>query len=390
MAGGVELSQRRLGDSGSALPVRLKLARVSWPFLGLIILVACVGFAMLYSAAGGSLEPYASRQIARFGIGLVLLLTLALIDLRFIMMMAYPIYLAAVALLGAVEVFGHVGMGAQRWIDLGFLQLQPSELMKIAILLAMARYFHGLSPDRFGDIRFLIVPGVMIALPVALVLRQPDLGTATMLAVTAVAVWFVAGVSIKLFWAGGAALAVAAPALWMFYLRDYQKDRIMTFLNPESDPLGAGYHIMQSKIALGSGGMSGRGFLQGTQSHLSFLPESQTDFVFTMLAEEFGLIGGLGLLGLYALIILVSLVIAWQARSPFARLLGAGLTVNFFLYVLINVAMVTGLVPVVGVPLPLVSYGGTAMLTLMIGFGLLMNVQVHRDRDLPRGDAAIL
>lgn len=390
MAAGIELSQRRLGDSGSALPVRLKLARVSWAYLALITLVAAVGFAMLYSAAGGSFEPYASRQIVRFGIGLVLLLTLALVDLRYIMMMAYPVYLATVVLLGAVEVFGHVGMGAQRWIDLGFLQLQPSELMKIAILLAMARYFHGLSPDRFGDIRFLIVPGLMIAVPVALVLRQPDLGTATMLAVTAVAVWFVAGVSIKLFWAGGAALAVAAPALWTFYLRDYQKDRILTFLNPESDPLGAGYHIMQSKIALGSGGLSGRGFLQGTQSHLSFLPESQTDFVFTMLAEEFGLVGGLGLLGLYTLIIMVSLVIAWQARSPFARLLGAGLTMNFFLYVMINVAMVTGLMPVVGVPLPLVSYGGTAMLTLMIGFGLLMNVQVHRDRDLPRGDAALL
>ncbi|MGB1088548.1 MAG: FtsW/RodA/SpoVE family cell cycle protein, partial [Alphaproteobacteria bacterium] len=230
---------------------------------------------------------------------------------------------------------------------------------------------------------------LLIALPVFLVLRQPDLGTATMLAATGLAVWFLAGVFWKLFAAGAAALTLAMPVAWSL-LRDYQKDRVLTFINPERDPLGAGYHILQSKIALGSGGLSGRGYMEGTQSHLSFLPESQTDFVFTMLAEEFGLIGALSLVALYALIIFVGMFMAWQARSPFARLLGAGLVLNFFLYVLINIAMVTGLMPVVGVPLPLVSYGGTAMLTLMIGFGLLMSIHVHRDTELPRGDATLI
>ncbi len=378
-----------LGDRQERLGLRTKLASISWGYIALITSVACVGFAMLFSVADGSFDPYANRQIVRFGIGLAFLITIALIDIQFIMMMAYPAYAATLLLLVAVEFMGRVGMGAQRWIDLGFMQLQPSELMKIAVVMAMARFFHGLPPDRLGDPRYLAVPAILIAAPVLLVLRQPDLGTAAMLAASGVAVWFLAGVSWKYFAGAAAALAAAGPVAWSL-LRDYQRDRVLTFLNPERDPLGAGYHILQSKIAFGSGGMNGRGFMQGTQSHLSFLPESQTDFVFTMLAEEFGLMGALALIGLYALLIFLGLFMAWQARSPFARLLGAGLMLNFFLYVLINIAMVTGLMPVVGVPLPLVSYGGTAMLTLMIGFGILMSIHVHRNRDLPRGDAALI
>lgn len=389
MASRPQMQAGSLGNRQEVMSLGTKLGRISWTYIAIITAIASIGFAMLYSVTNGSLDPYASRQMVRFGLGLSLLIGIALIDLRIIMMAAYPAYVATLVLLGSVEFFGRVGMGAQRWIDLGFMQLQPSELMKIAVLLAMARFFHGLPPDRLGDPRYLIVPALLIAAPVMLVLRQPDLGTATMLAATGIAVWFLAGVSWKYFAAAAAALALAAPIAWSL-LREYQRERVLTFLNPERDPLGAGYHILQSKIALGSGGLSGRGYMQGTQSHLSFLPESQTDFVFTMLAEEFGLIGALVLITLYALLIFLGLFMAWQARSPFARLLGAGLMLNFFLYVLINIAMVTGLMPVVGVPLPLVSYGGTAMLTLMIGFGLLMSIHVHRDRDLPRGDASLI
>jgi rod shape determining protein RodA len=307
---------------------------------------------------------------------------------RFLLRWSYVVYAAALAMLVLVEVMGVTGMGAQRWVDLWLFQLQPSELMKIALVLAMARYFHGLTMEDTRRLRSLAVPILLMAAPAALVLRQPDLGTAVLLILTSSALMFAAGVPLRVFIAAGVAAVASVPVGWQF-LREYQKQRIYTFLDPENDPLGAGYHILQSKIALGSGGMLGKGFLNGTQSHLSFLPERQTDFIFTMLAEEFGLAGGLMLLGLYVLIIIYGIAISLWAKSQFGRLVAIGVTTTFFVYVFINIAMVTGLIPVVGVPLPLVSYGGTAMMTIMVGAGLLASVYVHRDVEISRGEGLV-
>ena len=348
-----------------------------------ICLVAGVGFAMLYSAAGGNLSPWASRQMIRFSAGLGVMLVIALIDIRFWLRYAYLFYGIGLALLVSVEFFGVVGMGAQRWVDLGLFQLQPSEVMKVAIVLALARYFHALSMEEVGQFRWLLLPTILIVAPVTLVLRQPDLGTAILLGVVGFGIFFVAGVRLWKFAAAGALALGGLPIVWQ-YLHDYQKARILTFINPEQDPLGSGYHIMQSKIALGSGGVFGKGFLQGTQSHLDFLPEMRTDFIFTMLAEEFGMAGGLALLTLYALLLAYGFAIALRARNHFGRIVALGVTGGFFLYVFINIAMVMGLVPVVGVPLPLISYGGTSMMTLLVGFGLLMSVWIHRDVEIPR------
>src|SRR5271170_5002459 len=311
------------------------------------------------------------------------MMSAAILGVYYWFRLAYWAYMLSLILVVAVDLRGIVGMGAQRWIDLGIIQLQPSEMMTVALLLALARYFHHLGNEDDLKIRFLILPLLMILLPVALVLKQPDLGTAIMLLMGGAAMFFLAGVRLRLFVLMGAAAGAAVPIIWRF-LRDYQKSRIYTFLDPDSDPLGAGYHILQSKIALGSGGGFGKGFLLGTQSHLSFLPEKQTDFIFTMLAEEFGLVGGLALLTLYFLVIFYAFAIAMRSRSQFGRLLGLGIAVNFFLYAFINVAMVMGLIPVVGVPLPLISYGGSALVTVMFGFGLAMSVGIHRDVRISR------
>jgi len=360
------------------LTFRQRLWHINWFFVILLCATVGVGVAMLFSAADGSFDPWARRHAARFGVGLVVMVAVALIDIRLWLRYAYVFYGVSLALLGVVEVAGTIGMGAQRWISLGYFNLQPSELMKVAMILALARYFHGGSIEDVGRPAFLIVPILMIAAPAALVLRQPDLGTTLMLIMTSGAIFFVAGVKLWKFAAVLVAGMAAAPVAWQF-LHDYQRQRVLTFLNPESDPLGAGYHIIQSKIALGSGGLLGKGFMQGTQGHLDFLPEMQTDFIFTMLAEEFGLIGGLGLMALYGLILVQGYAMSLRSRSQFGRLVGMGVTATFFIYVFINIAMVMGMIPVVGVPLPLISYGGTAMMTLLIGFGLLMNVWVHRD-----------
>ena len=355
-----------------------KLLDIRWLFVLLVCLIAAIGVAMLYSAANGNFQPWASRHAVRFAMGLAVMLCVALVDVRIWLRFAYVFYGISLGLLIMVEVMGFIGMGAQRWIDVGYFTLQPSELMKIAQVLALARYFHGLGIDDISRPTRLIVPLLMIGVPATLVLRQPDLGTGLMLVMAGGAIFFVAGVRLWKF-AVVLTLGLAAlPAVWQL-LHTYQRQRIMTFLNPESDPLGAGYHIIQSKIALGSGGLSGKGFLQGTQGHLRFLPEMQTDFIYTMLAEEFGMVGGLGLIGLYALLLVYCVAISTRSYSHFGRLVGMGITMTFFLYVFINIAMVMGLIPVVGVPLPLISYGGTAMLTLLIGFGLLMGVWVHRD-----------
>ena len=363
-------------------PARLslgqKLLHVNWSLVALVCVLASVGFAMLYSAANGHFSPWATRQMARFVVALALMIAVALVDIRIWLRYAYWIYLAALALVGAVDVIGSVGMGAQRWISLGFFQLQPSEIMKIALILALARYFHSAMLEDVARPTYLIPPLLMVAAPAALVLKQPDLGTAMMLLAVAGAIFFLAGVRLWMFGVVLAGAGAAVPLAWGM-LKGYQRDRILTFLDPESDPLGAGYHILQSKIALGSGGLWGKGFLLGTQSHLNFLPEKQTDFIFTMLAEEMGIVGGVGLLVLYGLLIALGIALSLRVRNQFGRLLGMGVTTTFFFYVFINIAMVMGLIPVVGVPLPLISYGGTALLSLMIGFGLLLSASIHRN-----------
>lgn len=372
-----------LHGRGGDLTLGRKLRDVTWGLVLLITIIAGIGFSALYSAGGGSLDPWADKQMARFAVGLAVMLALALTDIRHWMRFAYAFYLLALVLLVAVELVGRIGMGAQRWLDLGVIHVQPSEIMKISIILALARYFHGLNPEEVGQIRWLIVPLALVLIPVGLVMKQPDLGTAMLLLMTSGAVFFFAGVRLwkfALVIIGGVA---SLPVAWNF-LHDYQKKRVLIFLDPEQDPLGSGYHILQSKIALGSGGFMGKGFLQGTQSHLSFLPEKQTDFIFTMLAEEHGLVGALVLIALYILVLAYGYAISVRARSQFGRLAAGGITAMLFLYVFINIAMVSGVVPVVGVPLPLVSYGGTAMMTLLVGFGLLMGVYIHRDVEIPR------
>ncbi|WP_119679020.1 rod shape-determining protein RodA [Indioceanicola profundi] len=370
-------------DHANNMTLGEKLGQVTWSLVLLIILVASVGFAMLYSAANGNWDPWASRQAVRFSVSVVMMLVIAMVDIRIWMKLAYPLYAVAFVLLVAVELVGQIGMGAQRWIDLGFIQLQPSELMKVTLILALARYFHGASVEDTGRILFITPPILMTLAPVGLVLMQPNLGTSLILIMVSGAILFLVGVRWwKFGLVIGSALA-AIPIAWQF-LHDYQKNRVLTFLYPENDPLGTGYHIMQSKIALGSGGLFGKGFLLGTQSHLNFLPEKQTDFIFTMLAEEFGLVGAAGFLGLYCLLLLYGFIIAMRCRNQFGRLVALGLTVNLFLYLFINCAMNMGLIPVVGIPLPLISYGGTATLTVMIGFGLLLSVHVHRDVRMSR------
>jgi len=370
----------------SKMSIGQKLLHLHWLFVVLLVLTACIGFAMLYSAAGGNFDPWASRQMVRFGIGLFAMIVVALTDIRLWLRYAYAFYFIMLVMLVAVEVAGFVGMGAQRWISLGIFNVQPSEFMKAALVIALARYFHGGSIEDVGRVTYLFPPILMVAAPAVLILRQPDLGTTLMIGLASLAMFFAAGVRMWKFVVLGVLGLISAPVAWFTLLRDYQKQRILTFINPESDTLGSGYHIIQSKIALGSGGLFGKGFMLGTQSHLNFLPEKQTDFIFTMLAEELGLVGGLVLISLYVLLLAYGLAISLSSRNHFGRLVGIGVTVTFFLYIFINIAMVMGLIPVVGVPLPLVSYGGTAMLTILFGFGLLLCVHIHRDVTIGRRD----
>lgn len=376
-----------LSTRNPEMSLRQKIWQLNWGLVLLVCLVAGIGFAMLYSAANGSFHPWASAQMMRFGLGFAIMIVAALVDIRVWFRYAYLIYFGCFALLVAVEIMGDIGMGAQRWIDLGFVRLQPSEMMKVALVLALARYFHGLSMEDVGRPLLLLLPLAMVMAPAGLVLKQPDLGTSGMLILASGAVFFSAGVR----WWKFALLIVAGlasgPVAWGF-LHDYQKARVLTFLNPENDPLGAGYHTLQAMIGFGSGAITGKGFMQGTQSHLNFLPEKQTDFIFTMLAEEFGLVGSLTLLVLYLLLLVYGYAIAFRARNQFARLLALGLTTNLFLYVFINMAMVMGMFPVVGVPLPLVSYGGTVLLTIMGSMGLIMSCYIHRDIRISRRGTA--
>jgi len=373
--------------TGREMTISEKLLEFNWGFLLLLTVISSIGFAMLYSVADGSFSPWALKQMTRFAAGAVMMVVVALIDLRLWMRVAYPMYAVALVLVTAVDLVGFKGMGAQRWLDLGFIQLQPSEVMKVAILLALARYFHGLALDEVSRLRNLIVPVLLVVVPVGLVVEQPDLGTAILLTISGGTIFFAAGLAWRYFIITGLAVLGAIPIIWE-RLHDYQRDRVFTFLDPERDPLGAGYHILQSKIALGSGGLFGKGFMQGSQAHLNFLPEKQTDFIFTMLGEELGFIGGITLLAFYCVALMFSINVSLQCRNQFGRLLSLGVSVSFFFYVFINTAMVMGLLPVVGVPLPLVSYGGTAMLSLMFAFGLLMSCYIHRNLEIGRGSSS--
>lgn len=368
----------------SDLTLKQKILHINWGLVLLIVMIACVGFAALYSAGEANFFKWTHKQMARFILGMTGMFIVCLIDVRFWHRMSYLIYIAGFLMLIAVEIMGQVGMGAQRWINLGFMQLQPSELMKIAVIMALARYFHVKDSNELRNIILLIPPLIMILLPVGLVLLQPDLGTSLMIVMGGAAMFWMAGAPGWLFITGIVGVIIAAPLAWHFFLHDYQKQRVLTFLDPESDPLGAGYHITQSKIALGSGGVQGKGFLEGSQSHLNFLPEKQTDFIFTLWAEEWGLAGGIFLLLCFSLIFMYCAWIAFRCRQRYTRLLVFGLMVNFSLYVFINIAMVMGLIPVVGVPLPLISYGGTSMLAALISFGLIISCNIHKDSKIPR------
>jgi len=364
-----------------------KLLQINWVFVLLICLTASVGFLMLYSASNGRMDPWATRQIIRFFIGLTLMLIVAIVDIRVWLKYAYVIYFIAIGLLLVVEFGGIIGMGAQRWINFGIFNLQPSEIMKVAIILAIARYFYARRLVYVNSFIHISMPLVLIIFPALLILRQPDLGTTILLVATGLTMLFLVGVKLWFFAVGLVLSIIACYPIWNFVLLDYQKSRLLTFFDPGRDPLGAGYHILQSKIALGSGGIFGKGFLKGSQSHLSFLPEKHTDFIFTMLAEELGLIGGLALIFLYLLMLIYAFAISVRCRNHFGRLICMGVSISFFLNIFVNISMVMGILPIVGMPLPLISYGGSAMMTLMFSFGLLLCAFVHRDTYISPGDS---
>jgi rod shape determining protein RodA len=363
-----------------------KLFYMNWPLVFLLTAVASAGFLMLYSVAGGNIHTWAEPQMKRFTVGMIAMFVVAFVPIWFWRNVSALAYIVALLLLVAVELFGAIGMGAQRWLEIGPVRIQPSELMKITLVMLLAAYYDWLPVEKVSRLQWVAVPALIILVPTFLVLAQPDLGTAVMLVLGGAFVMFAAGVSL---WYFGTVIALVVALVfgvmesrgtdWQL-LHDYQYKRVDTFLDPGSDPLGAGYNIMQAQIALGSGGWSGRGFMQGTQSRLNFLPEKHTDFIFTTLAEEFGFVGAFSLLVLYAGIIGFALYTAMMTKDRFASLLSFGVAGTFFFFFAINMAMVMGLMPVVGVPLPLVSYGGTAMMILLAAFGLVQSAHIHRPR----------
>jgi len=363
-----------------------KVLYINWPLVLLVTAVAAVGWLALYSIAGGDLGRWAEPQMKRFAVGTVVMFFVAFVPIWFWRNMAGLAFGISLLLLLAVEFFGSVGMGAQRWIDLGFMMLQPSELMKVTLVMMLAAYYDWLDTKKVSRPQYVLIPVIMTVVPTVLVLMQPNLGTSVIMLFIGAGVMFAAGVSLWYFAAVGVLVVGAVASIFMSrgtdwqLLHDYQYRRIDTFLDPAADPLGAGYNIIQAKIALGSGGWSGKGFMQGTQSRLNFLPEKHTDFIFTTLAEEFGFVGAFSLLILYGLILLFCFVAALQTKDRFSQLLIIGIALNFFLYLAVNLSMVMGLAPVVGVPLPFLSYGGSAMMVLLVAFGLVQSAVVHRPR----------
>jgi rod shape determining protein RodA len=365
-----------------------RLMQLHWFLVLCMSIMALLGFTMMVSAAGGSFSPWASRQMLRFAFAFVLMLGVALIPAGKLLRYAYVIYGVCLLLLVGVEIAGFIGKGAKRWVDVGGVNLQPSELMKLAIILALARYYHTVNPRDVNRLVLLVPPILMVLVPAAFILRQPNLGTATILIAVGSILCFMSGVRARYFLIIIALVCAAAPVGWHF-LHDYQRQRVMTFLHPEDDPLGAGYNITQSIIAIGSGGFFGKGFLHGSQSQLDFLPEKHTDFIFTMIAEEFGFIGCLFVLLLYMILIGYGIAIALRCRHMFGSLLAIGVSAMLFIHIIINMMMVMGLIPVVGVPLPLLSYGGSIMISMLLGFGLMQNAYAHRDAHLPRAAGMI-
>ena len=363
-----------------------RLSYVNLPILILVIAISVIGFLMLFSVAGGSLEPWAKLQMIRFSFGFLLMLIIAFVPIWFWRNISGLAYIMSIVLLVVVEFYGVAGMGAVRWIDLGFMRLQPSEIVKVTVVMFLASYYDWLPKNKVSRPLWIFLPLIIIILPVLMVLRQPDLGTGLLILIGGLTILFVAGVSWIYFLLSGLGIFTFVFSIFYFrgtefqILKDYQYRRIDTFLDPANDPLGAGYHITQSKIALGSGGFSGRGFMQGTQSRLNFLPEKHTDFIFTTLAEEFGFVGGFTLLGLYFLMIIFCGIVALGCKDRYSGLIVSGLNMTFFLYFSVNMAMVMGMAPVVGVPLPLVSYGGSAMFVIMIAFGLIQSAEIHKAR----------
>ena len=363
-----------------------RLSYVNLPILILIIAISAIGFLMLFSVAGGSLEPWAKLQMIRFSFGFLLMLIIAFVPIWFWRNISGLAYIMSIVLLVVVEFYGVAGMGAVRWIDLGFMRIQPSEIVKVTVVMFLASYYDWLPKNKVSRPLWIFLPLIIIIVPVLMVLRQPDLGTGLLILIGGLTILFVAGVSWIYFLLSGLGIFTFVFSIFYFrgtefqILKDYQYRRIDTFLDPANDPLGAGYHITQSKIALGSGGFSGRGFMQGTQSRLNFLPEKHTDFIFTTLAEEFGFVGGFTLLGLYFLMIIFCGIVALGCKDRYSGLIVSGLNMTFFLYFAVNMAMVMGMAPVVGVPLPLVSYGGSAMFVIMIAFGLIQSAEIHKAR----------
>ena len=354
-----------------------KLQSINYPLLGLIITLFFVGLAALYSISNGDFNSWPLKHSQRFILGLIIFFLVIFFDLRLIFGYAYVIFFLSIMSLVIIPFFGIESNGATRWINIAGISLQPSEFVKYTLILALAKYFHSINNDS-SFIKTLIIPLIITIVPVLLVITQPDLGTALIILLGGISLFWISGLNYKYFIVGVFSILCSLPVLWQ-YLKDYQKDRVLTFFNPERDPLGNGYHIMQSKIALGSGGIFGKGYMEGTQSHLNFLPEMQTDFIFTMLGEEFGFIGTLLLLLIYAALIMISIRLALKSRSLFSKYLSLGVCNVFFIYVFVNIGMVTGLLPVVGVPLPFISYGGSSMLAVMFGFGLLMNCYINRN-----------
>ena len=364
-----------------------KITELDWRLVSLLCMVAFLGTAMLYSIAGGDWQPWALKHAIRFGLLLVVMLGLAMLHPKWWFRAAYPLYGVLLLLVLMIEFtpLGYVAGGARNWLNLGFIRIQPAEFMKLGLVLALARWYHSHTAQEARWSWKLLIPAGMIAVPFILVAKQPDLGSAMIIGLTGGAIMVVAGLSWRVIAAGAVAAAAIIPPFVMFGMKEYQRNRVLTFLSPESDPSGTGYNIIQSKIALGSGGVLGKGYGLGSQSQLEFLPERHTDFIFSTVAEEFGFVGSFGLIACYIAIILISLRIASLAHSHFGRVAAAGMTAFFALFVLINGAMVMGLAPVVGVPMPLLSYGGSSMMTVMIGFGLILSTRVHRYAELPKG-----
>ena len=359
-----------------------KLSRFSWGLFVPMCMVLAISIVVLYSAGGGNWKPFALSQLMKIVLGFGVFFYAAFTNIKTWVKSAYLIYAVALIMIVLVTFVGHTGMGAQRWLNLGVIHIQPSELIKIALVLALARYFAWFNSVELGQFKNYIAPMLMLLVPCGLIVAQPDLGTALSLGMITVGMFYIVGANKKWFIIATILGLMAAPVVWFGGLHDYQRGRIITFLNPDSDIQGAGYQINQAKIAFGSGGMTGKGYMAGTQSQQSFLPEKQTDFIFTMLGEEFGFIGAFGLLMIYTWIVVLLFWTAKMCRNRFGQLICFGFMLNFFVYYFINISMVLGLLPTVGVPLPLMSFGGSSLLSLMFGFGLCQNAHIHKDQQL--------